>query len=234
MKNEIIKINDWTLTKIDETTEPMIADLELATRLGYKQPVTIKKIIKRMADAGQLGVLATVGNGETGARAGFSYYLTESQSLKVIARSKTDVADKILDEVIAVYLAYRRGQLTPAPNAEAIAKLIRETVQEEVRLALAPKSYPPLQLRAARDREPIEGTELDALIREFVSRFCTENPRRNTPVNELRDLFNNGAHWRDPRVEIGPFTDSMRRIFPNRVVTAGHCVLVGIELKRGL
>ena len=39
------------------------------------------------------------------------YWLTERQALKVIAKSETEVADQILDEVIAVFVAYRRGQL---------------------------------------------------------------------------------------------------------------------------
>jgi hypothetical protein len=111
--NELIKINNWTLTKTDESTEPMIADLELATRLGYANPVNVRKLIKRMIDANQLGS-STVSTVETvRGQVATTYFLTETQSLKVIARSKTDVADKILDEVIAVYMAYRRGLLSP-------------------------------------------------------------------------------------------------------------------------
>jgi hypothetical protein len=113
--NELIKINNWTLTKIDETTEPMIADLELATRLGYAKPANIRQLIKRMVDAKQLGerCCTVQQRPESGGKEFDVYYLTETQSLKVIARSKTDVADKILDEVIAVYMAYRRGLLSP-------------------------------------------------------------------------------------------------------------------------
>lgn len=117
--SEIIKINDWTLTKTQDNAEPLMLDTEIAGKLGYKNPITIRKLIKRMIEAGQLGVVSTVGNGETGGRAGTYYYLNEAQTLKVIARSKTDIADKILNEVIEVYLAYRKGLLQPAPQVAA-------------------------------------------------------------------------------------------------------------------
>jgi len=37
---ETIKINEWTLTKINDSSEPMIPDLELATRLVLIWPCT--------------------------------------------------------------------------------------------------------------------------------------------------------------------------------------------------
>lgn len=39
------------------------------------------------------------------------YWLTEAQALKVIAKSDTAIADTILDEVIGVFIAVRRGML---------------------------------------------------------------------------------------------------------------------------
>jgi hypothetical protein len=39
------------------------------------------------------------------------YWLTEAQALKVSAKSETAIADQILDEVIRVFIAVRRGQL---------------------------------------------------------------------------------------------------------------------------
>jgi hypothetical protein len=239
VKNEIIKINDWTLTKIDESAEPMIADLDLATRLGYKRPTDIRKIIKRMVEAGQLGErCATVAyHQEVGGQEVTAYYLTESQSLKVIARSKTDAADKILDEVIAVYLAYRRGQLTPAPDAEAIAKLIRETIREEVRLALspapvpAPKTYPTLHLQEAPVRVLIKADDFDALLREFLERFYLESPQTNTLIHDMLNLFNNGWRWQWPRVHLEPFMKSLQRLLPGRVTVTGKYLVIGIVVK---
>jgi len=49
------------------------------------------------------------------------YWLTERQALKVIAKSETEVADQILDEVIAVFVAYRRGQLAVPQQLAVLA-----------------------------------------------------------------------------------------------------------------
>jgi hypothetical protein len=115
-----IQVKDWTLTQIDEEKEPRIFDLELAARLGFAQQYDIRKLIKRMASSGQLeGIVATVAKntGKRG-RPSESYYLTKAQALKVIARSETPTADKILDEVIAVYIAYQEGQLPPVAQIQ--------------------------------------------------------------------------------------------------------------------
>ena len=114
--NEIIKIHDWTLTKTEGADEPLVPDMEIAAKLGYKRPGNIRKLITRMVNAGQLDRCSTVEHRpENGGRAVEAYLLTEQQALKVIARSETQVADKILDEVIAVYMAWRKGQLPAAP-----------------------------------------------------------------------------------------------------------------------
>jgi len=125
---DIIKVNGWTLTQEGEG-EPLIQDLELATRLGYERPETIRKLIARMTEAGQLGgthstVEQLPGRGRRPTKV---YHLTEAQSLKVIARSKTSAADKILDEVIAVYIQWRRGQLAaPAPVPSGLEQQVKQ------------------------------------------------------------------------------------------------------------
>ena len=129
LKLHDIRVNDWTLTKINEEAEPLVIDTEVAAKLGYKRPGDIRKLIKRMNEAGQLGRCATVAyRPEEGGKTAEAYYLTEAQTLKVIARSKTEIADKILDEVIAVYLAYRKGLLpTPPPSSSLDQQLAQLT-----------------------------------------------------------------------------------------------------------
>jgi len=125
---DIVKVNGWTLTQEGEG-EPLIQDLELATRLGYARPGNIRGLIRRMEEAGQLtGVYFTAKQTSTkGGRPSEEYHLTEAQSLKVIARSKTDAADKILDEVIGVYIQWRRGQLaSPAPAPSGLEQQVKQ------------------------------------------------------------------------------------------------------------
>lgn len=226
-----IQINEWTLTKQEDKSEPLIQDLELATKLGYASPVTIKKLIKRMVDAGQLGVVSTVGNGEVGGRAGLNYFLDERQSLKIIARSKTDVADKILDEVIEVYLAYRRGQLpasTESTRDLALAKLkeaIAEKQEWAIRLALelnpnTPRAFAraPLQL-PAKPAEPAE-EDLDDRLRAFLLRWYLEDPASSVSVSSMQHTFN-ATHWRSRPVLFVPLSDALARLLPGRVQRSG-------------
>jgi hypothetical protein len=62
-----------------------------------------------------------------------TYWLTEVQALKVIAKSETATADAILDEVIAVFVAWRRGELAATTDARLVEALqaIR-TLQQEL------------------------------------------------------------------------------------------------------
>jgi hypothetical protein len=142
--NEIIKIHGWTLTKTEGADEPLVPDTEIAAKLGYKRPGNIRKLITRMVNAGQLDRCSTVEHRpENGGRAVEAYLLTEQQALKVIARSETQVADKILDEVIAVYMAWRKGQLpapapaTPALDASQVQQIIAATAAATAQ-AMAP------------------------------------------------------------------------------------------------
>jgi hypothetical protein len=60
------------------------------------------------------------------------YWLTEAQALKVVSKSETDKADALLDEVIAVYMAVRRGMVpraAPQPEASPLLAQFVETLQ---------------------------------------------------------------------------------------------------------
>ena len=60
-----------------------------------------------------------------------AYYLDEKNALRVIRRCETDKADDVMDEVIAVYLAYRHGELPSKPPSNDLV------AQAEVALQLA-------------------------------------------------------------------------------------------------
>lgn len=237
--SEIIKINDWTLVKNEDKPEPLIQDLELAGKLGYASPVTIKKLIKRMIDAEQLGPVSTVGNGEVGGRAGLNYFLDERQALKIIARSKTDIADKILDEVIAVYLAYRKGLLpAPATNPADVRSMallkLSEAVQEKqewaIRLALELQPSAPAKLGPAPLQLPAKPAEedLDERVRAFLLQWYLEDPASTVSVYAMQSSFN-AIHWRSRAVLFRPFLDALTRLFPGRIQqSSGGARVLGI------
>lgn len=110
-------VDGWTLGFAGETDEPRIRDVELGERLGFDRPRDVRKLVARVAKSptfGAVEVCATVAR-TSGGRPGSEFWLTEAQALKVIAKCETEKADTILDEVIAVYLAWRRGQV-PQPT----------------------------------------------------------------------------------------------------------------------
>lgn len=99
-----------------EDKEPRIRDLELAKRLGYSEPKTIRQLIKRLApNLAGLHQRSTAPLRKDGlpSKPANEFWLDERSALFVIARSETEVATKILGEVIDVFIAYRRGQLIP-------------------------------------------------------------------------------------------------------------------------
>jgi hypothetical protein len=103
-----------------EDKEPRIRDLELAKRLGYANVYNIRKLIEGLHNAKKLSgcVVFSAAKKTSGGRPGSEYWLDEHSSLKVIAKSDMDPADLILDEMIDVFMAYRRGKLVPRLLAE--------------------------------------------------------------------------------------------------------------------
>lgn len=107
-----------------EDKEPRIRDLELAKRLGYAKPYDIRRLIIRMHEDGKLPGISqfvTVANRADGlpSKPSKEFWLDERACLKVIAKSDTANADAILDQIIDVFMAYRRGKLLPRLLADA-------------------------------------------------------------------------------------------------------------------
>lgn len=106
-------VDGWSVTM--DGDEPTILDEELGTRLGFSEPRSIRKLIRRMIAGGFLNnsdIRATVSQnaGQRG-RPGTAYLLAETGTLLVIARSDTKIAHAITRQVIEVFRAVRRGQI---------------------------------------------------------------------------------------------------------------------------
>lgn len=140
----LIQLNGYELNL--EHGEPMIQDLALAQKLGYAQPRDIRKLIKRMVERGfihQTQIRATVAR-LTNSQESTEYLLSEKAALKVITKSETETADKITDEVIDVFMAYRSGKLPSSQSLNPVnmtrIQLLELAMQaEQERLALEHK-----------------------------------------------------------------------------------------------
>lgn len=125
--HRIVRVGPWVLdARGADAEEVRVRDVEIATRLGYAEPRMVRRLIKAIWPENQRPHVRSAVERTSMPRGGVrettvsEYWLTEAQALKVIARSETKVADAILDEMIAVYIAARRGLLRPTqPTAAA-------------------------------------------------------------------------------------------------------------------
>lgn len=94
--------------------EPCIADLRLAEGLGFDRARNIRNLISRHRDEiqryGELRVTLERNSGRRGAPER-SFWLNEAQALLVCMFARTPKAAEIRQQVIEVFLAWRRGAL---------------------------------------------------------------------------------------------------------------------------
>ena len=121
-----LRLNDLVR---DVDREPRLPDLVLADRLGFAKPHNVRRLIDRNRDELALhGTLVErpssfLRDGENlvpawnevrarnrGGRPGTMYLLNEGQALVVCVLSRTPIASKVRQDVIAVYMAHRRGE----------------------------------------------------------------------------------------------------------------------------
>nr|DAN91205.1 MAG TPA: N BRO family, N-terminal domain [Caudoviricetes sp.] len=130
MTQNIIKSDIYQLAEIDG--EMKIRDLDLAEKLGLKNPRDIKTIIKQNLDELQsfcsLSAMPTkvdIGLGLT--RTVESFFLNEEQALLVCILSRTAKAKEVRRELIALYSQYRHGELE-----ETNTRFLVEDLQFEI------------------------------------------------------------------------------------------------------
>ncbi len=121
---------------IEDGGEVRVLDTTLAERLGYERPRAIRDLIKRHKAA-----LEAIGNlphrvakSEGRGRPGKAFYLTEAQTLFILAKSETARANVELAYVSQVFTEFRRGNLV-AKDADTQARLDAYQADRQARLA---------------------------------------------------------------------------------------------------
>jgi len=171
--------------------EPRISATEAARRLGYAQPLNAKQTVERIWPENKrphvviTAVKTSMPRGGTREVKVRDYHLTEAELLKLIARSETPIAEAVLDEVIAVYMAVRRHLVAAVPVKAHERKLPAPKAPAGFIDRPAPPSLPPLSQRlgsATRIRNGVQywdlvvemsGQEI-ALLREMAGKRQTE------------------------------------------------------------
>lgn len=136
------EIAGWPLAFATSDDEPRILDITLAERLGYRRPRKIRDLIERLMKEGKIGDVfsrPSVGRGLFRGKTQTSttvteYLLTEAQALKVSAKSETDPADALLDEMIQVFMLARRGMLASRASANDGLATVAAALSAELRV----------------------------------------------------------------------------------------------------
>lgn len=101
--------------------EPRVHDLRLADRLRFASAYDIRQLIKRnyklLEMHGKL-VFGAAPKTSSGGRPGTEYWLNEAQTVVLAFLSEAPDAVSLQKEVIAVWQAFRRGDLVPLAGAD--------------------------------------------------------------------------------------------------------------------
>ena len=124
---------------------PRVRDLRLAEVLGFERPRKIREIIERnRAEISAYGALISdVATTHSGTRptAGRVFCLNEAQALIACMFARTERAAEVRRQIITVFLAWRRGELTltsapalPPPDPFALARERIDLVTAQIAL----------------------------------------------------------------------------------------------------
>lgn len=194
---EPITVNGFVVRRDLGNDEPRILDLDLAKRLGFARPLAIRDLIKRHIESGNLsgpGIFRTVRKNNSRGRPATEYWLDEASALFVASQSGTEKAIAITKEVIAVFVAARRGAIsgTHLLLADSVSEWEpmwkREIVDAFCELYGKPKTKRPPRFMAG----------VQSLIYKGIAgRDCYDEMKRRIPEphhrQNLHQLFNDRA-----------------------------------------
>ena len=210
--------------------EALLRDVTLGERLELSQPRDIRKTIKGMAADGVLGVVAMrvrqARIAKTGAVSGFEerevteYWLTEKQALKVIMRSKSSVAYRIVDEVTDVFLAWRHGRLPPAApptDLAAVMQMVPVIIEAVLaRLPSQPASTSPDSDRVRQDAETLRRQRANAAKKATATKDV--NAMLDAVTDDLAPLVHRFTSERMTRADLRDASAVNRCLRPSEML----------------
>jgi hypothetical protein len=136
--------------------ELRIRDVDLGARLGFANPIDIRKLIRRYAaDLGQMGVLASVAKApdSQGGRPAIEFYLNRRQAIFITAKPETAEATDTTIEVIERFDANERGDIDVLrPDHAVLTPDDRSAVGGIIKRVVANQIRPLLQMRRLTTR----------------------------------------------------------------------------------
>jgi hypothetical protein len=208
--HRLVQVGAWGFTVWDSAGdgEPRMRDADAGERLGFGRDTDIRPLIRRTFKGEKLKdihVRDTVTWTQMPAPGGIrktivpEFWLTEAQLLKVIARSETEIADVILDDMIRVYMLARRGLLpqqapiTPEGLSLALIPILDHAIVE---------ATAPLVVRLVEQRSEIVALQAQtiaigaAVVRSHELAIDTNKRLREIATRDGRITPEDAAHVR--------------------------------------
>jgi len=194
--SEAMMLGDTALTVMEG--EPRARDLDLARWLEFKDPHKIRKLIERWSrvpeGSTEPPVISPVSNPATVARftksgkprgevASVEYWLSEPEAIFILSKSETPKAVAVTKAVIAVFMAARRGLLTPPvpPALPAPESSPRDELLDEIETIAAIRGSGSLALCLAQYRQigdgPADHAALLAELGVVLAWYASALPR---------------------------------------------------------
>lgn len=134
------------LTVAEFEGEPRVLDTDLAKALGMANPYKVRAIISGHRESLEaFGPILSRGEKTPGkaGRPGTNHYLNEEQALYVTMHCRTERAEAVKVQLVKVFTAWRRRQLVPAQQAQAIdftnPLVMAQIVQQQARTVIPQK-----------------------------------------------------------------------------------------------
>jgi hypothetical protein len=167
--------NELTVSDLDAIDgEPRIFDLVLAEHLGFSRSRAVRQLIERSrTELESYGLIATR-CGDYRNRQFTEYWLNETQALLVCVLSRTERAAQVRRALIAVFTAWRRGQLASGGPPGDLTRAQRKAINlrawalanEETRTAF--QKHQARLLREARELLAV-GRPVETLLKDKES-----------------------------------------------------------------
>lgn len=154
--------------------EPRIQDVRIGERLGMAQPLNIRQLIEANRDElERYGTILTdyVKNARPG-RPSRVYWLNEPQTLLLCMLSRSSAAADVRQEVIELYMAYRRKSEMPETGNDLYALFRTDNVPKNGRYLVVLNDHAVVSMRPLTGQSIVDGSDpvsVTTFLDEFVS-----------------------------------------------------------------
>lgn len=196
-KKALTTIQGVTLYGGPTAEEPTVYDLDLARWAGLKSPRDIRRTISKLVERGDLTSNQflnivdaddlNVGGAhiQTGNATKHAYLLTEAGALNVLVTLRTKAAVAARQQIIAVYVAWRRGVLPTFAEVQAKVPTLAEQAEYRFEIAKMEADYLSFieQKWPTLDPRWLQERKLDSISKALNIEFKVAEGKRSIDIS---------------------------------------------------